>query len=403
MAGLIFNACLNYHAVVVLAFSIFMLLSESPSLANAASIQYNVVSLGAKPDGKMDSSKAFQSAWASACGSTRAATIYVPQGRFLVRSASFNGPCKNSAITVRIDGTLVAPSDYKVNGNAGNWIVLRHVTGVSVIGGTLDGQGTGLWACKLSGKSCPSGATNLLISNSRNILVSGLSSLNSQMFHIVINGCQNVKMQGVKVSASGTSPNTDGIHVGASTGVTILNSKIGTGDDCVSIGPGSNNLRIENIACGPGHGISIGSLGKDQQEDGVQNVTVKTVTFTGTQNGVRIKSWARQSNSFAKNILFQHAIMNNVQNPIIIDQNYCPDSGCPNQASGVRVSDVTYQDIHGTSATTVAVKFDCSSKYPCTGIRMQDVKLTYRNQVATASCAHAAGTASGLEQPSSCL
>ncbi|KAF7846752.1 hypothetical protein BT93_L3804 [Corymbia citriodora subsp. variegata] len=400
MAELIFNTCLNY---LVLALGIFILLSESPSPANAASVQYNVVSLGAKADGKTDSSKAFLSAWASACGSTSAATVYVPQGRFLVRSASFNGPCKNSAITVRIDGTLVAPSDYNVNGNGGNWIVLMHVTGVSVIGGTLDGQGTGLWACKLSGKSCPTGATNLEITNSQNILVSGLRSLNSQMFHIVINACQNVKMQGVKVSASGTSPNTDGIHIGASTGVTILNSKIGTGDDCVSIGPGSNNLWIQNIACGPGHGISIGSLGKDQQEDGVQNVTVKIVTFTGTQNGVRIKSWARPSNSFARNILFQHVIMNNVQNPIIIDQNYCPDSGCPSQASGVRVSDVTYQDIHGTSATEVAVKFDCSSKYPCTGIRMQDVKLIYQNQVATASCTHAGGSASGMEQPSSCL
>ncbi|XP_056173941.1 polygalacturonase-like [Syzygium oleosum] len=400
MAELIYNTCLNY---LVLALSFFMLLSDSSSSANAASVQYNVVSLGAKADGKTDSSKAFLSAWALACGSTSAATVYVPQGRFLVQSASFNGPCKNSAITVRIDGTLVAPSDYNMNGNVGNWIVFRQVTGVSVFGGTLDGQGTGLWACKLSGKSCPTGATNLEISNSQNILVSGLSSLNSQMFHIVINACQNVKMQGVKVSASGTSPNTDGIHIGASTGVTILNSKIGTGDDCVSIGPGSNNLWIENVACGPGHGISIGSLGKDQQEDGVKNVTVKTVTFTGTQNGVRIKSWARPSNSFARNILFQHAIMNNVQNPIIIDQNYCPNSGCPNQASGVRVSDVTYQDIHGTSATEVAVKFDCSSEYPCTGITMQDVKLSYRNQVATASCAHAGGTASGMEQPSSCL
>ncbi|KAK9949702.1 hypothetical protein M0R45_005219 [Rubus argutus] len=32
----------------------------------------------------------------------------------------------------------------------------------------------------------------------------------------------------------------------------------------------------------------IGSLGKEQEEDGVQNLTVKTVTFTGTQNGLRI-------------------------------------------------------------------------------------------------------------------
>ncbi|KAJ0093984.1 hypothetical protein Patl1_26953 [Pistacia atlantica] len=34
---------------------------------------------------------------------------------------------------------------------------------------------------------------------------------------------------------------------------------------------------------------------------------------------------------------------------------------------GVKISDVTYQGVHGTSATAIAVKFDCSSKYPCSG------------------------------------
>ena len=95
----------------------------------------------------------------------------------------------------------------------------------------------------------------LEFSNSNNIVVSDLTSLNSQMFHIVVNGCQKVKMQGVKVTAAGNSPNTDGIHVQSSSTVTILNSKIGTGDDCISIGPGTSNLWIENVACGPGHGI----------------------------------------------------------------------------------------------------------------------------------------------------
>lgn len=77
---------------------------------------------------------------------------------------------------------------------------------------------------------------------------------------------------------------------------------------------------------------SIGSLGRDSVEAGVQNVTVKTATFTGTENGVRIKSWARPSNGFARNIRFQHCVMNNVQNPIVIDQNYCPgNENCPNQ------------------------------------------------------------------------
>lgn len=78
---------------------------------------------------------------------------------------------------------------------------------------------------------------------------------------------------------------------------------------------------------------SIGSLGWQLQEAGVQNVTVKSVTFTGTQNGVRIKTWARPSNGFVKGVLYQHLTMVNVQNPVIIDQNYCPSGGndCPNQ------------------------------------------------------------------------
>ncbi|TXG72982.1 hypothetical protein EZV62_001561 [Acer yangbiense] len=374
------------------------------SFSSAIPVTYNVVTLGAKPDDKTDSTKAFLAAWARACGSATSATIYVPSGRFLLKNAVFQGPCKNSRVSIRIDGTLVAPSDYHVIGATDNWLFFQHVDGVSISGGVLDGQGTGLWACKNSGKNCPSGATSLGFSNSKNIVINGLTSLNSQLYHIVFNSCTNVKVQGVKVSASGNSPNTDGIHVQLSSSVTILNTKISTGDDCVSIGPGTNGLWIENVACGPGHGISIGSLGKNSQEAGVQNVTVKTATFTGTQNGLRIKSWGRPSNGFANNIHFQHVVMQNVQNPIIIDQNYCPDNqGCPGQNSGVKISDVTYEDIHGTSATEVAVKFDCSSKNPCSNIKLEDVKLTYKNQQASASCIHADGSADGVVQPGSCL
>lgn len=77
---------------------------------------------------------------------------------------------------------------------------------------------------------------------------------------------------------------------------------------------------------------SIGSLGWKLQESGVQNVTIKTVTFTGTTNGVRVKTWARPSNGFVRDVLFQHIVMVNVKNPIIIDQNYCPNhESCPQQ------------------------------------------------------------------------
>ncbi|MCD7468945.1 hypothetical protein HAX54_007502 [Datura stramonium] len=201
------------------------------------------------------------------------------------------------------------------------------------------------------------------------------------MFHILLDGCHNVELQGVKVSAPENSPNIDEIHLQSSSDVTILNFQIGTGDDCISIGPGNTNLWLENIARGPGHGISIGSLGWDMQELGVENVTLKTTTFTGTQN-----------------------VMNNVENSIIVDQNYCPGRGnCPEQCSGIKISDITYQDVHGTSTTEVAVKFECSKTNPCNRITLLDVKLSYKDHPTEASCVNAGGKASGLQQPTSCL
>lgn len=60
--------------------------------------------------------------------------------------------------------------------------------------------------------------------------------------------------------------------------------------------------------------------------------------------------------------------------------------------------------MHGTSATKVAVKFDCSKKYPCRGIKMQDVNLSFKNQLpASAYCVNAAGTTSGVMKPTSCF
>ncbi|KAJ0035678.1 hypothetical protein Pint_24951 [Pistacia integerrima] len=211
-------------------FLVFCIYSLYPSSAAA---NYNVLSFGAKGNGVTDSTQSLIKAWAAACGSTESATIYVPKGRYLLRSMAFKGDCKSSDITIRIDGTLVALADYRVLGQADSWISFEGVSGVSIIGGALDAKGTALWNCKAKGSNCPNGATTLSFSNSNNIRINGLVSLNSQMFHIVINGCQNVHVEGIKVIAAGDSPNTDGIHVQLSRNVNIMSSSIKTGDDCI--------------------------------------------------------------------------------------------------------------------------------------------------------------------------
>lgn len=64
-----------------------------------------------------------------------------------------------------------------------------------------------------------------------------------------------------------------------------------TGDDCVSIQTGCSNIDVHNVNCGPGHGISIGSLGKDNTKACVSKITVRDVTMHDTMTGVRIKTW----------------------------------------------------------------------------------------------------------------
>ncbi|KAL3752833.1 hypothetical protein ACJRO7_000262 [Eucalyptus globulus] len=396
---LVINSSINSSWLLLVSF--FLIMATSLKQSEAAS--YNVLSYGAKADGRTDSTMAFQRAWSSACGSAVPATVYVPQGNFVLKPVVFTGPCKNRILFL-IAGTLIAPSNYWSLGNSGYWILFNKVTRVTVHGGTLNARASGYWACKSSGKSCPVGARSISLEGSSNVVISGITSMNSQNIHIAINNCMNVLIQNVRIKAPSQSPNTDGIHIRSSTGVTIASSSFMTGDDCISIGPGSKNVWIQRVVCGPGHGISVGSLAGNANEEGVENVTVTGAVFTGTQNGVRIKSWGRPSTGFARTISFRNIIMKNVFNPIIIDQNYCPsNTNCPNQNSGVKISRVTYRNIKGTSATPVAMNFICSSTNPCSGIALQNIELKHLTAQATSYCKNAGGSSRGIVVPRSCF
>ncbi|KAL1536979.1 endo-polygalacturonase [Salvia divinorum] len=96
--------------------------------------------------------------------------------------------------------------------------------------------------------------------------------------------------------------------------------------------------------------------------------------------------------------------MVNAINPIIIDQNYCPkNQNCPNQSSGVKISNVTYKDIHGTSATETGVNLECSKSEPCTGITLDKVVLNYKNKAVTAVCGNTVQNMDGVINPLRCL
>ncbi|KAL0928978.1 hypothetical protein M5K25_000917 [Dendrobium thyrsiflorum] len=378
------------------------------STAKTASIpSYNITDFGAKPDGLTDSAKPLLAAWSKACSSTKPASIFIPSGTFFLSQAEFSGPCKNIGMGIFAYGaTVVASSDY--GSAAATWITFRRVEGLSIYGGKFDGRGKPLWACKMAGGNCPTGATSITIIDSKQILLSGVTSLNSQLFHFNIYRSTAVTLRSITISAAGDSPNTDGIHIQLSSAVAVSGAVIRTGDDCISLKDGDAGVDIDHVECGPGHGISVGSLGRDPlQGGGVRNVTVRSVTFTGTQNGVRIKTWAKENNGgVVKEVRFENVVMNGVSNPIIVDQNYCPEkTGCPNQSSGIKISGVSFQNIRGTSATKIAVKLDCSESNPCSEIGLDNIDLTYgeKQMAAQSFCRNVNGRSSGLVIPPSCF
>ncbi|KAG8647461.1 hypothetical protein MANES_09G077733v8 [Manihot esculenta] len=359
-------------------FSIVSLLFINFSLVQAQPAVFDITKFGAAPDGKADASQAIADAWKEACAAAGSSKILIPPGKFLAGIVNVTGPCKG-AIEVEVQGTVQAPPELA---GGDGWFNFNHIDQFTLSGkGTLDGQGQVAWkgvSCDKDPKNCKKHPMNIRFNFITKGLVRDITSLNSKYFHVNVLGCDDFTFEGFKVSTPEGSLNTDGIHIGRSKGVTISNAKIGTGDDCISIGDGTENLKITKVACGPGHGISIGSLGKYENEDPVSGITVSDCTLTGTTNGVRIKTWPAMFPNTATNIHFQDITMENVSNPIIVDQMYCPWNKCnKKEPSKVKISDVSFKNIKGTSATALTVQLICSSGVPCEKVELANIDLTY--------------------------
>ncbi|CAN6453392.1 unnamed protein product [Victoria cruziana] len=392
---------------------VFWLSSFALSTLSAISLAgntYSVDNYGAKGDGKSDDTQAFNKAWDKVCAESGSPTLLIPGRKYLVGPLVFKGPCKNSGtLTVDVRGTILASTNLNLFPGQ-EWVLFYMVDHLKLTGtGTFDGQGTTAWPhnqCPFK-KQCKVLPVSLKFAFLKDTEISGITSLNPKMFHMALLNNERINIHDIHIKAPEDSPNTDGIHIETSTGVKILKSNIGTGDDCISIGHGNTDVYIEGINCGPGHGISIGSLGRYPYEKDVSGIIVKGCTLTGTANGVRIKTWQASPCSIsARNMTFDHIILKDVGNPIIVDQNYCPfKTACAEQApSRVKISDITFRNIKGTSTTPVAVSLLCSKSFPCKNVKVEDINLSYKGPGGpiSSSCKNVMASYSGTQVPHPC-
>ncbi|KAI3781913.1 hypothetical protein L2E82_11941 [Cichorium intybus] len=375
--------------------------------------EFNVYNYGASGSGEIDDSHAFVNAWRDACKvRTQYARVIVPEGTFLLNPLMFSGPCNPQNIHFKVLGTIISTGSPKSwNGrDPSQWIAFKDVTGLNVYGsGVVDGQGMGWWdqSCrdhpKLEGctKLAP---TIIKFISCKEGTLSNINIVNSPQTHVLIFYSKGFNVDNVTIQSPERSPNTDGIHIHSSQFVNITNSIIGTGDDCISIGDYTSNMDIANIECGPGHGISIGSLGKNKEVAMVENIRVHDSTLKGTTNGARIKTWQGGQGNI-RHVTFENIVFDAVNNPIIIDQNYCDVRGtCKEEKTGVKINDVVYENLNGTSSSEIAINLNCSKFVHCSGIIMENITLVsiQEGNPVTANCTNAEGTEVGVN-PGSCF
>ena len=378
---------------------------------------FDVREFGAKGDGNTINTKSIQAA-VDACAKAGGGKVVVPAGKFL------SGPImlkSNMEFEVMAGGILMGSANFEDYPTMqGRWEGLERtifaslLTGeglenISITGqGTLDGQGPLWWDAHRKTLAMrrtmglldrepenPAGAPlkwprprMIYLSKSKNILVHGLTLINSPSWNIHPVLCENMRIDGVSIINPGDSPNTDGIDPDSCKNVRISNCYITTGDDCIIIKSGykhipgkpygpSENIVVTNCVFGQGHcGVGVGS----ETAGGVRNVAISNCICDGTTSGLRFKT-ARSRGETVEDIRATNVVMRGIRDAAIFVGMFY-DNGDKLHALPVNEFTPTFRNLHFSDIVVTGAKSAISVE----GLLENPVQsLSVRNMVATST------------------
>jgi Glycosyl hydrolases family 28 len=323
-------------------------LNVSASQAAKSTAFFDVTDYGAVADGTTLCTRAIQKA-VDACASAGGGTVYLPAGRYLSGAIFLKS---NVTLHVGAGATLLASTNFEDfppikpgwrirsdDTRRSSLITGLDLENVAVIGrGTLNGQGEPWWDALRQDKRTKKGGKKILtygrprvinLYRCRNVLIEGVTIINSPSWTVHPVGCENVVVNGISIVSPPDSPNTDGVDPESCRNVRIANCFIDTGDDCITLKSGQDeegrlkaapteNVTITNCVTYHGHAaVAIGS----EMSGGVRNVVANNIVCVGTDRAVRIKS-TRGRGGVVENIRCSNFVAEKVKEPIYITTFY---------------------------------------------------------------------------------
>jgi polygalacturonase len=358
---------------------------------------FNIREYGATGDGQTLDSRAIQKAIDS-CAKQGGGTVHLPAGQYLTGSLFLR-----NNITFHLDAGAVIlgsenPADYPVIHS--RWEGRHQDTYAPLIGGndlqniavmgrgTIDGCGAIWWKAKREKTLAHPRPRLISFSDCNNVLIEGITAINSPSWTINPIHCQNVNIHAITIINPADSPNTDGINPDSCRLVRISDCYVSVGDDCITIKSGTEHERpdrfascrditITNCTLERGHGgVVIGS----EMSGGVKNVVISNCVFIGTDRGIRIKS-RRGRGGTIEDIRVSNLIMDGVLCPFTMNLYYhIGERGNKNvsdkNARSVNDGTPRLRRIHFSHITACEVKHAAGFLYGLAEMPLEDISLS---------------------------
>lgn len=339
---------------------------------------HNIVEFGGKPDASVICTEAFRRAFEK-CEEQGGGTVYVPAGRYLTGPIHMRS---NTTLYLEAGAYVLFHSDREQFPLVrSRWegreqevysplIFADQVENCAVTGrGILDGGGAPWWEAQRRGDMPYARPRFICFQNSRNILIEGVTIVNSPAWTVNPVLCENVAIRGITIRNPWDSPNTDGINPDSCSYVRISDCHVDVGDDCVTLKSGieveqkkvpCKNITVTNCTMANGHGgVVIGS----EMSGGVYNVVISSCVFEGTDRGLRIKT-RRGRGGAVRNINVSNIIMDGVICPVVMNMYYCCGSrgidwvrdkeARPVDGSTPQLTDFSFSDITAINVQAAA-------------------------------------------------